>query len=293
MDRAQPGARGSTNRNIEFGETTGQYTDGWIVPADEPTLSAQRYTSLGEDAFNEFDATYAADSLTVSIDPGEAFVDGWLARDVATGIDLAADMNDQVVVIGWDPDAIYDDQQHDTRDEADRVIVDLEKNVSEMSPTVVVWEFDTDNNGVTNVTDHRKIGRDLDVSRLVGKTRVEHLVDSPNGHPPVALLEDGESIEITVVVPDRQTLKVYRWGVYKITDGTAATGLEVQLLDGGDTVQTSSNTTDTESIDPASPVTSYTNASGSPSVFKLRANNATGNNYTTDGVGSHFAYIVE
>lgn len=110
MDRAQPGARGSTNRNIEFGETTGQYTDGWIVPADDPTLSAQRYTSLDETAFNEFDATYSADSLTITIDPGEAFVDGWLARDEPTDIDLATNDAGQKVVIGWNPDVIYDDQ---------------------------------------------------------------------------------------------------------------------------------------------------------------------------------------
>lgn len=100
MDRAQPGARGSTNRNIEFGETTGQYTDGWIVPADGPTLSARRYTSLDEMAFNEFDAAYTIDSLIVTIDPREAFVDGWLARDVATDIELDGDTAGRTVVIG-------------------------------------------------------------------------------------------------------------------------------------------------------------------------------------------------
>ena len=76
MDRAQPGAPGSTDRNIEFGETTSQYSDGCNVPADDPSLSAQRYTSLDEMGFNEFDASYSADSLTITIDPGEAFVDG-------------------------------------------------------------------------------------------------------------------------------------------------------------------------------------------------------------------------
>lgn len=79
----QPGARGSTNRTIEFGETTSQYRDGWIVPTDELTLSAQRYTLLDKTAFNEFDAAYAVDSLTVTIEPGEAFVNGWIARDTA------------------------------------------------------------------------------------------------------------------------------------------------------------------------------------------------------------------
>lgn len=178
MDRAQPGARGSTNRNIEFGEaTTSKILGGYIVSADEPTLSAQRYSSLDETAFNEFSASYTADSLTVTIDPGEAFVDGWLARDIATEIDLSADTNEQVIVIGWDPDAIYDDQQHNTRDEADRVIVDLKNNVDTTHPTVAAWEFNTDGSGVSNVSDRRTIGRDLNAERLAGKSHVEHLVD--------------------------------------------------------------------------------------------------------------------
>jgi hypothetical protein len=98
---------------------------------------------------------------------------------------------------------------------------------------------------------------------------------------------------VTVVVPDSEALRIYRWGVYTIADGASPTGLKVRILDGSDTVQASENTTDTESTDPGAPVASYTNSTGSPSVFKLRANNATGNNYTTDGVGSHFAYTVE
>ena len=144
MDRAQPGARGSTNRNIEFGETTGQYTDGWIVPADDSTLSAQRYTSIDETAFNEFAASYAADTYDVTIDAGEAFVDGWLARDEETTITLNADTTGQSIVLGWDPDAIYDSEQHDVRDEADQVIIDLENNVDATHPTVAIWTFDTD-----------------------------------------------------------------------------------------------------------------------------------------------------
>lgn len=122
---------------------------------------------------------------------------------------------------------------------------------------------------------------------------VEQLVDSPNGHVPTALLGDTESAEISVPVPDTETLKVYRWGVYKIGDETAPTGLQAQLLDGGDTVQASANTTNTESTDPATPIASYQNSSGSLSVFKLRANNATGNDYTVDGVGAVFGYMVE
>jgi hypothetical protein len=292
MDRAQPGARGSTNRNIEFGETTGQYTDGWIVPADEPTLSSQRYTSLDETAFNEFDATYSADSLTISIDPGEAFVDGWLARDVKTDIDLAADTNDQAVVLGWDPDAIYDDQQHASRDEADKTIVGIKNDVDPMHPTVEIWMFDTDANGVTNATDHRDIDPEFG-ENLVGRTAIDYrdiVVDTPN-RVPIAELNHGESIELAIPVDDGETLEVYRWGAFDASDGMAPAGLDVQLLDGTDNVQATSGTSDEQ--DRYLPVASYKNNSGSMSVFNLRAKNDTGSVLDTPGVGSHFGYVVD
>lgn len=115
------------------------------------------------------------------------------------------------------------------------------------------------------------------------------LIESPNGTPPTALLEAGDSVEISVPVDDGETLTVYRWGGYLISDGTAPTGLDVELLDGSDTVQASSNTADTHST---AGVASYTNSSGSTSIFKLRARNATGTDYVTDGVGAVFGYEV-
>lgn len=118
MDRAQPGARGSTNRNIEF------------------------------------DATYSGDSLAVTIALEEAFVDGWLVRDVTTDITLDADTDRQTIVIGWHPDPIYDDQQHDVRDDADRVMIALANDVVPMHPSIGIWEFDTDVAGVTAAKGH-------------------------------------------------------------------------------------------------------------------------------------------
>ena len=295
MDRAQPGARGSTNRNIEFGEATGQYTDGWIVPADDPTLSAQRYTSLDETAFNAFDAAYAADSLTVSIDPGEAFVDGWIARDVATDIDLVEDTQGQRVVIGWDPDAIYDEQQHDTRDEADRIIVALEDDIVQTHPSAAIWEFDTDTVGVTAAKDLRNIGPTLAEQSVNSKTLhlPSILVTNPDRFQ-AAQLGDGESYEIPIQVPDGDTLEVYRWGAYDSRDNTADSGLRVELLDGDDTVQQSETTTNTQ--DETMPVAAHTNSTGSERVFTLRAKNDTGEPIgdTQDhpGVGMHFGYRV-
>jgi hypothetical protein len=296
MDRAQPGARGSTNRNIEFGETTGQYTDGWIVPADEPTLSAQRYMSLDETAFNEFDATWAADSLTVSIDPGEAFVDGWLAREVSTDLDLDADVSGQTVVVGWDPDAIYDDQQHNTRDEADKAIVALESAVDAMHPTIEVWTFDTDANGVINAEDHRQIGPVLSKNIVDGMAldRVSLVVSDPDRYA-AAELDDQESYEVPIQLPDGHRLAVYRWGAYDANDNSTPTGLVVELLNEDDVVQASANTNDEYNL--SEPIAWIGNQTGSMAVSILRVKNDTGSaigDGDTDwGIGMHFGYLIE
>jgi hypothetical protein len=285
MDCAQPGARGSTNRNIEFGETTSQFSDGWIVPADDPTLSAQRYTSLDETAFNEFGATYSADSLTVTIDPGEAFVDGWLARDEPTDIPLDADTAGQTVIIGWDPDAIYDDQQHAVRDEGDRVIVNRESALTEPFPSLPIWSVDTDCVGVTSASDLRSIGPTMAATNTTYESQGTGSIDAISSkavthdkiniptilveHPdrlPIAELRDGESIEIPVTVPANATLEIYRWGAFTVSTHSVPSRLTVELLDGSDTVQASANTMDDR--DPASPVVPSENMSGSASSFQ-------------------------
>jgi hypothetical protein len=107
---------------------------------------------------------------------------------------------------------------------------------------------------------------------------------------PLTELADGDSIEITVVVDDQETLEVYRWGAYDASDGSTPTGLDVELLDGGDTVQASENTQDNS--DKTSPVASHQNTTGSTSIYKLRAKNGTGSAIDSPGVGAHFGFVV-
>jgi hypothetical protein len=250
---------------------------GFVVGGASPTELAAQDAGIDETQLNAFAESHATDSYDVTIDPGEAYVYGsWIAKDTATTVTVAESTADQTIYAGWN------------KDSPDDVIVGLasafEEADGDTDMKIPLYDVDSDGSGVTAVTDRRAFSPPM---------RIEDLVDSPNGTPPIALLDDTESIEITVPVADGETLKVYRWGNYKIADGTAPTGLDVELLDGGDTVQASANVVDDESTDPASPVASYQNASGSVSIFKLRSKNSTGNNYTSKGVGSHFAYIVE
>lgn len=122
---------------------------------------------------------------------------------------------------------------------------------------------------------------------------IARLVDSPNASISNTVLDDGDSAEKSVPVADGETLKVYRWGAYQISDGTTPNNLDVELLDGSDTVQATENTGDNESTDPSTPVASHTNSSGSVSIFKLAVANDTGSTIADPGVGAFFAYVVE
>jgi len=126
-------------------------------------------------------------------------------------------------------------------------------------------------------------------STAAGFDEAQWVTDHPDV-PPIAELEDTESIELPIVVNDTETLEVYRWGAYDASDGTATTGLDVELLDASDTVQTSANTADNRNS--STPVASYQNTSGTTSIFKLRAYNGTGSAIDTPGVGCHFGYTV-
>ena len=121
----------------------------------------------------------------------------------------------------------------------------------------------------------------LDVPELV--------VDQPEVLP-ITELEDTESVELPIVVQDAETLEVYRWGAFDVSDGSVPTGLDVELLDDSDTTQASENTRDSSST--STPVASYQNSSGTVSIFKLRAKNDTGSAIDSPGVGSQFGYRV-
>jgi hypothetical protein len=163
MDRAQPGATGSLVHTVEAGESWGQAADGWVVPSTQPTRSSQAADSgIDETVLNAFDQTHSATSLTVTIDPGEAFVDGWLARDVATDVDLAASTAGQTVFVGWDVSAVYSSADDADRDAADTVIVGLASAFGDLDPTIPLWTFDTDGSGVTSVVDERLLKRHAD-----------------------------------------------------------------------------------------------------------------------------------
>lgn len=111
------------------------------------------------------------------------------------------------------------------------------------------------------------------------------LVNSPELFPRTTL-DDTESIEKDIVVPDGETLTIYRWGVHRTSDDTAPTNLDIELLDETDSVDTTANTTDNENT---AGIASITNSSGGEHVYTVRLKNDTG---SSEDVAGHVAYDV-
>lgn len=125
-----------------------------------------------------------------------------------------------------------------------------------------------------------------DSSNTFNHDNAQFVIDHPNGQIPTTTIADTDSAEITVPVPNGQTLTVYVWGGYRVPAGDAPTGLVVELLDGGDTSQASANTVRTAST---TGVASLSNSSGSLSVYKLRVSNGTG---AEEDIAATFGYEV-
>jgi len=176
-DRVAPGAQGSTVRNMEYGEMGGAPAP-FLVPFGETTRSTLRWSGLNDDlsqnatnpkkgpfGYNAFDA-----DDTIDIEPGEGFVDGWFATDTASKVDLSPYQQEFVtVVVGWDPDAVYSSSVHANREDADSVIVALERNVADDVPYIPIFSGTVEATGSggfrldeSDVSDLRPIGRPMD-----------------------------------------------------------------------------------------------------------------------------------
>jgi len=164
-DRAQPGAIDSLIRNDELAQVFGRFSEGFIVPGSDPTPAAQRRGNIDETALDAFSLTTSASSLDVTVAPGEAFVSGWVCRDVDTTLTLPANSTVDIVV-GFNPDAIFDPNVDADRDAADETVVDLSGNVDPTTPTTVAHRVTTDGSGVTSSDRIARVGSALDVESV-------------------------------------------------------------------------------------------------------------------------------
>lgn len=170
-----------TNRMLQYSG----HAPGWVVP-DTMELLADIAGELAAGPYNAFDATYAADSLDVTIETGEAIVGGaGVARDTTTTVTLPTNTAGMTVSVGWDP------QSQDT--------VMIRRNAGFADePTIPLWTFDTDDTGVTAATDQRHIGEEITVRnrRYEGNgVAVDRAADADTvgGRPPGVFLRSDQA----------------------------------------------------------------------------------------------------
>jgi len=126
--------------------------ESYVAKSGEPLLKDEAVDfnandALGAGADNEFAQTSSGSSFDVTIDGGEAVVEGAiLARDTTTTVTLASGTNNQTVYLGWD------------RDLNDTVIIGLDAAFAAEDRRTPIFDFDTDGSGVTSVTDRRQLG---------------------------------------------------------------------------------------------------------------------------------------
>jgi len=210
-DRAQPGAIDSLIRNDELAQVFGRFSEGFIVPGNDPTPAAQRRGDIDETVLDAFSLTASATSLDVTVAPGEAFVSGWVCRDVSTTLALPANSTVDIVV-GFDPDAIFDPQVDADRDAADETVVDLAGNVDATTPTTTVHQLTTDGSGVTSNERIATVGSSASVNTLeADKEFAPPVVATESDLPDPANVAEGA--ETTVLSdPNGET------SVYKVVD---------------------------------------------------------------------------
>ena len=160
-------ANPSINRPAEAYKTAGAIAygghgdSGFIVEGATPTDISTQDAGINETNLEAFrlNNQYSSSSFDVTIDPGEAFVFGsWIAKDQQTTVTLASDTTGQTVYAGWNKSG------------PDDVIVGLDAALSsaggDTDEKIPLHTFDTDTNGVTNVTDDRQIGRKVDAENV-------------------------------------------------------------------------------------------------------------------------------
>jgi hypothetical protein len=163
-DRVQPGAIDSIIRNDELAQIFNQFSEGWIQPStDPPTPAAVRRPEIDETALNAF-SLVSGSGFDITVDAGEGFVGGWCARDNQTTVTVPASTT-STIILAWSLDAVFDPAANQNRDLADEVRVDQAVNVDPQYPRTELFDVTTDANGVTEITDNRRLGPTVTTDR--------------------------------------------------------------------------------------------------------------------------------
>lgn len=200
--RANP----SVNRPVEAYKSAGAMAlaggteTGWISPASTPSDISVQDRAILEEELNAFKEDSSNTSLSIIIDPGEAFVFGsWIVKDTTTRVSLAPDTNNQTVYVGWNNNLAND------------VIVGLETDFNtdpnDSDQKIPLYSYDTDSQGVTSVTDERQIGKylnpeEIDIAERLGLPSYQDSSSAPQ-EPGNVIFIDGTGTELSGIYTHR------------------------------------------------------------------------------------------
>ncbi|MFC5970062.1 hypothetical protein ACFPYI_01840 [Halomarina salina] len=217
---------------------------GWIVPDDDSVIEAS--------PLNAFAPEQSSGDLTVQIDSGEAIVGGvYLGRDTTTDVTLDASEGLQSVFVGAD------------LSQPDAVIVGLADDFASGDPRIPIAAYETDSSSVTDATDTRIVGRQVDVQNrryegngagsvtnadsaaaLANRSATTLVRDNRTATLPVGKIPSDDRSRAFEYVPGDLDLKLLGTSLIA-PSGTVPTDVYLQVLDESETVsyQTTSRRT--------------------------------------------------
>lgn len=266
-----PGEKADSYRNA-YANRYGALNDGWIVDTNTDLLAT--HEGLSGAPLNAFAETHSSSSFDVTIDTGEAFVQGsWLAKDTTTTVTLASSTNNQTVYLGWSESA------------ASSVIIGKSAAFGADDPKVEIWVFDTDGSGVTSATDKRSIGQQISVINEKYDSDASGLVDDAedaqalSSRGPDVVFRDKITISLGVAkLDDTEQYRQIDWapsnttwkllGVSLMDDTySAPTGLKLVVQDSAGTNLYSQDGTKYASGSMSSPLASVASSGGAIEVI--------------------------
>lgn len=126
--------------------------NGYVV--DGVDIS-QFYSEIDTTSVNRFDQV-STSGLDLTLAGGEAFVSGWLCRDVQTTISLPAS-SAVTVCVGFNPDAVLSSGESPA--DNFNIILDVESAFTNGAPKLPLYDVETTSSSISTVTDIRPIGR--------------------------------------------------------------------------------------------------------------------------------------
>lgn len=224
-DLSTPGEVDAEVDSTSTGHAIGKAgTGAWVVDGVD---IAGIYTSLDETVLNAFNFNSTDSSgLDAVIDPGEAYVSGWLCRDTQTTVTLPADST-TTVYVGYDASAILGDGEAPA--DSANIIVGEAADFASEDPRTAIWEFDTNADNITAATSLRQLRKPIEYDPEGGLTVTDNTafgsgidIDTNNSH--IDLIESDTG--------DQWRFEAQN-GNWQVTEVGVDTHLRIDPSDGG------------------------------------------------------------